>query len=99
MRKTPADAGGARGEGNQPKKSFIPSETVAAVSSVLRLFAVEEVDAVVEAMPRPQRAAAVRLRHRHGRELAAVRILDDFRRDVMGGDHVADRLVCLVVDL
>src|SRR5262249_30350491 len=35
-----------------------------------------------EAVLRPQRAAAVRLAHRHRGELAAVRIFDDLGRDV-----------------
>jgi hypothetical protein len=59
MREAPAETGGARDVLNQPKRKFIPPETVASMSSAGRRLAIEEIDDVVETMNGPEWTAAL----------------------------------------
>src|SRR6266403_2171468 len=63
-------------------------------ASSLRLLPVEVVDGVVESVDRPQ----LRL-SRHRCDLAAVRVLDDLRRDLGVSDDVASRFARAIDDL
>src|SRR5262245_41659889 len=78
------NAGGARGVRTQPKKSFIPPETVAAVSRQL----VDE----------PQPLAGLRLSSGLHGDLLRVRVLDHLRCDANPGHDVTHDVVRVVAN-
>src|ERR671926_1441747 len=84
MRYTPANAGGARGVRTQPKRTFIPPETVAAVSS--------------EVVHEPEILAGLRTLRCLCRDLFQVRVLHDLRKDARAGDDEAHGLVGVIAN-
>src|SRR5215208_7510285 len=88
MRGTPAVAGGARGAWNQPKRTFIPPETVAPVSSaaISSLHVVRQ----PETLPRLRSGACL------CGDLLQIRVFRDLGRHEDAGDDIAGRLVVVV---